>query len=100
MADADRPIRIDGRTDDKVLELSVANSGKPIPPDTLERLFVPFVRGGEVKSNRHGLGLGLYIASEIAKAHGGTLTVSSNDAETRFMLRMPASGPPSAPRQK
>jgi signal transduction histidine kinase len=36
-----------------------------------------------------GLGLGLYIASEIAKVHGGTLTVASSPDETRFTLRMP-----------
>jgi hypothetical protein len=38
---------------------------------------------------REGLGLGLYIASEIAKAHGGTLDAVSNPAETRFTFRMP-----------
>jgi signal transduction histidine kinase len=87
--DADRPIRIEGRTGDNVFELSVANSGKPIPPETLEKLFAPFARGGEVKSNKHGLGLGLYIASEIAKAHGGTLTATSTVEETRFTFKMP-----------
>lgn len=87
--DADRPIRIDGRTDDKVLELSVTNSGKPIPPETLEKLFAPFARGGEVRSNKQGLGLGLYIASEIAKAHGGTLSATSTAEETRFTFTMP-----------
>jgi signal transduction histidine kinase len=87
--DPDQPIRIDGRTDNHVFELSVANSGKPIPPDTLEKLFAPFARGGEVKSNRHGLGLGLYIASEIAKAHGGTLSATSTVEETRFTFTMP-----------
>jgi signal transduction histidine kinase len=87
--DADRPIRIDGRTDDNVLELSVANSGKPIPPDTLDKLFAPFARGGEVRSNKHGLGLGLYIASEIAKAHGGKLSATSTVEETRFTFTMP-----------
>jgi signal transduction histidine kinase len=86
--DPDRPIRIGATSDDKVFELSVANSGKPIPPDTLEKLFAPFARGGEVKSNRHGLGLGLYIASEIAKAHGGTLSATSTPDETRFTFRM------------
>jgi sigma-B regulation protein RsbU (phosphoserine phosphatase) len=35
------------------------------------------------------LGLGLHIASEIARAHGGTITVSSDDKETRFTFVMP-----------
>ena len=39
--------------------------------------------------DRPGLGLGLYISSEIARAHSGTLDVTSTPAETRFTLRMP-----------
>ena len=39
--------------------------------------------------NREGLGLGLYIAHEIARAHGGTLNVTSTQEETRFTFRMP-----------
>jgi phosphoserine phosphatase RsbU/P len=54
----------------------------------MERLFQPFFRG-ELRPSLQGLGLGLYIASEIATAHGGTLTVSSTAAETRFTLRIP-----------
>jgi signal transduction histidine kinase len=84
----DQPIRIDGKTDGGMLELSVANAGPPISPEAIERLFVPFTRG-DVTSNKQGLGLGLYIASEIAKAHGGTLTVTSTAEETRFTFKMP-----------
>jgi signal transduction histidine kinase len=58
-----------------------------IPPDALARLFMPFVRGEH--ASEKGLGLGLYIASEIAKAHGGALTASSSPAETCFTFRMP-----------
>ena len=42
----------------------------------MDKLFEPFFRG-EVRASRQGLGLGLHIASQIAKAHEGTLTVSS-----------------------
>jgi signal transduction histidine kinase len=58
-------------------------------------LFEPFFRG-DVRPSGEGLGLGLYIASEIAKAHGGTLDVTSSGGETRFTFRMPlsASGEP------
>lgn len=75
------------------LELSVSNTGEPIPPAALERLFQPFARG-EIRPGRQGLGLGLYIASEIARAHGGTLTAASTAEETRFTLRMPRQVPP------
>jgi signal transduction histidine kinase len=71
-----------------MLELAVANPGDPIPPATRERLFQPFTRAS-AQPNQQGLGLGLYIASEIARAHAGTLDVTSTPAETRFTLRMP-----------
>jgi signal transduction histidine kinase len=82
------PIRVQAATDENGFELSVSNAGEPIPPRALERLFQPFTRGA-VRPNQQGLGLGLYIASEIAKAHGGTLSVASTPSETRFTLRMP-----------
>jgi sigma-B regulation protein RsbU (phosphoserine phosphatase) len=82
------PIRVRSHTDRKNFELSVSNAGDPIPPATIERLFHPFSRGA-VEANKQGLGLGLYIASEIARAHGGTLAVVSTPAETRFTFRMP-----------
>jgi sigma-B regulation protein RsbU (phosphoserine phosphatase) len=87
---ADTPVRLRAFTDDGVLEISVTNGGKQIPAAALERLFQPFFRG-EVRRSQQGLGLGLYISSEIAKAHGGTLTVQSSEQETRFTFRMPLS---------
>jgi len=45
---------------------------------------------GEGQATSQGLGLGLYIASEIAKAHGGDLSATSTPQETRFTLRIPA----------
>ena len=70
-------------------ELSVANPGGPIPADTMERLFKPFSRRADGRPHS-GLGLGLYIASEVARAHGGAISVSSDERETRFTFRMPA----------
>jgi signal transduction histidine kinase len=68
--------------------MSVVNSGNPIPPDALGRLFQPFYRSSKLHS-KEGLGLGLYIAHEIAKAHGGTLGVQSSNEEIRFTFCMP-----------
>jgi phosphoserine phosphatase RsbU/P len=59
--------------------------------DARKRLFQPFYRG-EAHGPSQGLGLGLYIAAEIAKAHGGTIEVDSSETETRFMFRMPLEG--------
>ena len=67
---------------------SVSNSGKQITEDEIEKLFKPFYRGQD-RSGKNGLGLGLYIASEIARAHKGSLTVSSTPAKTCFEFYMP-----------
>jgi len=82
------PVRLGAVTRDGRLEVWVANAGTPIPPKAMERLFQPFFRG-EVRASQHGLGLGLHIAAEIARAHGGALTATSDGAETRFTLTMP-----------
>jgi signal transduction histidine kinase len=85
---ATMPVRVRARTDAGRFELSVANAGDPIPPAALQRLFQPFQRG-EVRRDQQGLGLGLFIAAEIARAHGGTLDVESSEEETRFSFSMP-----------
>ncbi|MDQ3805439.1 MAG: GAF domain-containing sensor histidine kinase [Acidobacteriota bacterium] len=82
------PVWVRARSDDKGFELSVANRGAPIPPDTVGRLFQPFSRAS-ARPGQQGLGLGLYIASEIARAHEGSLAVASSTEETRFTFRMP-----------
>jgi sigma-B regulation protein RsbU (phosphoserine phosphatase) len=84
----DRPVRLYAAIDGQDLDLWVANSGTPIPEAAMERLFQPFFRG-EARPGQQGLGLGLYIASEIARAHNGVLIVSSSPDETRFTFRMP-----------
>jgi sigma-B regulation protein RsbU (phosphoserine phosphatase) len=85
---AAEPVRIMASAAGGVFVLAVANGGEPIPPAAMERLFQPFFRG-EVRRSDEGLGLGLYIAAEIARAHGGQLGVTSTPAETCFTLRMP-----------
>lgn len=87
--DPKQSVRLHAATADGQLTLWVANAGAPIPPAAMARLFQPFFRG-EVRPSQQGLGLGLHIASEIAKAHGGTLEVRSDAEETRFELRMPS----------
>jgi sigma-B regulation protein RsbU (phosphoserine phosphatase) len=87
----DRTIRVDATAARGVFELSVANGGVPIPEAARKRLFQPFYRG-EAHGPSQGLGLGLYIAGEIAKAHGGTIEVDSSPAETRFTFRMQLEG--------
>jgi signal transduction histidine kinase len=83
-----RPIRIVAKTDDGFFQLSVTNEGAMIPPEQIADLFLPFHQRA-TNAAHNGLGLGLYIASEIAKAHGGTLDVTSDVDRTEFSFRMP-----------
>ena len=93
---SDAPVRVTASSSSNGFELSVANSGEPIPVEAIPRLFRPFTRSTD-GAPKPGLGLGLYITSEIARAHGGTLAVSSTTAETRFTFRLPASATHAAP---
>ena len=69
--------------------LCIRNQGQPIPEKAMERLFQPFSRG-DVKSGQEGLGLGLFISSEIARAHQGTIAVTSDTQETCFIFKFPS----------
>jgi sigma-B regulation protein RsbU (phosphoserine phosphatase) len=85
-----KPVIVHAETRERVFELWVSNAGQPIPQAAMDQLFRPFFRGN-AHASRQGLGLGLYIASQIAKAHEGKLTVSSTSEETRFTFTMPLS---------
>ena len=67
---------------------TVTSHGTPIAPDVLARLFDPFARG-DTGTTRRGLGLGLYIAHQIALAHGATIDVTSDAAATVFTITWP-----------
>lgn len=85
---AGTPIRVEAADRGDSLWLAVTNQGPAIPDEVRPSLFRPFSRGG-TQAGSQGLGLGLYIASEIAKAHGGRLDVTSDEAATTFALTMP-----------
>ena len=74
--------------------MTVHNEGAAIPAALLPTLFDPFSRATQAVSGKHGaaegLGLGLYIASEIVHAHGGTISASSVQGEgTTFAISWP-----------
>lgn len=83
----DHPVEINAKAEAGEFTLSVSNGGKPIQAGALPNLFKPFTRAS-LDQSAGGLGLGLFIASKIAEAHRGTLTVNSDDALTRFTLRI------------
>ena len=87
-----KPVHVHGKSSAELLVISVSNGGKAIPADVQARLFKPFERGnseGHSVGHAEGLGLGLYISCEIARAHGGRLSVTSTDDETVFRFVMP-----------
>ena len=74
--------------DEQVATLTISNKSDVIPPDRMEKLFAPFVRGS---TERGGVGLGLYIVKQVALAHGGEVVGHSDEAGTRFSLSLPRS---------
>jgi signal transduction histidine kinase len=84
--DSGLPIQVSAKTTGGMFVLTVTNSGPPISERAMENLFKPYTRGE--RPSQQGLGLGLYIASQIARAHGGKLTATSN-SETTFVFEMP-----------
>ncbi|KAI3589215.1 sensor histidine kinase [Cupriavidus sp. U2] len=72
--------------------LEVKNTGTPIERSAFDLIFHPLHRGPNQGTNADGsLGLGLYIAREIAKAHGGEIKARSDAAETVFSVTLPRS---------
>lgn len=84
------PIAIASRVEGEVATLSVHNAGTPIPPETRASLFAPMTRGSAAGSRAGSVGLGLYIVREIARAHGGDVSVTSSEADgTTFSTTFP-----------
>lgn len=84
-------VTTDGTAADRVV-LAVSNEGDPIPSDAAESIFDPLMRAaGSAQPRRAGagLGLGLFIARQIAAAHGGTLTVDSDEQLATFTASLP-----------
>lgn len=86
------PIRIAAEDEGDEVVLSVRNGGAAIPASMIPQLFEPFRASG--KDAAEGLGLGLYIVSEIVRAHGGNLSARSAEGEgTTFTIRWPRHAP-------
>ena len=80
-------IRIAARVDGDSALLTIGNTGRAIPPAAQEHIFERFHRG-VVGENVPGHGLGLNLARELARIHGGDLRlVRSEDGWTEFEVR-------------
>ena len=88
--DCTQPVQIavDGCQSNQVT-VSVTNGGAPISPDLIPHLFDPFRGGPRPPGRNQGLGLGLFIAHQLVRAHGGTINVQSQEGATRFCFTLP-----------
>jgi PAS domain S-box-containing protein len=89
------PVTVSLHDEGERVRLEVHNHGEPIPAEILPVIFEPFRRGVKAEDSKpSGLGLGLFIARQIALAHGGTLEVRSARGEgTRFIVSLPRAAP-------
>jgi signal transduction histidine kinase len=91
----DSPVRVARRDAAPDIMIDVINHGPPIDPAALREIFDPLKRAaapGIPRAHPGGLGLGLYIVREIARAHGGDAQVRSSAGETTFTVRLPRAG--------
>jgi signal transduction histidine kinase len=88
---AGAPINVGASHADGVTTITVHNevSDEPIAPAALVTLFEPYHRSWDRDRNGAGLGVGLYIAHEIVRAHRGTIAAESSAAGTTFRIVLP-----------
>jgi sigma-B regulation protein RsbU (phosphoserine phosphatase) len=87
------PVLVRTQSHEQDALVTVHNAGNPIPPELMPKLFDPFRRGTPDTNravNNAGLGLGLFIAQQIIRAHGGTIAVTSTAEDgTTVSIRLP-----------
>jgi signal transduction histidine kinase len=83
-------ITVTCQNDEYYINVSIADTGKGIPPDKLELIFEPFFRCGGKNEKHSGSGLGLTFCKKIMESHKGCIAVSSKEGEgTTFVLTFP-----------
>ena len=79
--------RMGGKTNGDRVEITVSDNGNGIPKNIVDKIFQPFFT---TKPTGEGTGLGLSLAHEIVKAHGGELKVETKEGEgTKFIIVIP-----------
>jgi signal transduction histidine kinase len=89
---ADTAVEVSLSGDAAGVRIEVRNQGAAISESTLAHMFDPLRRGSQHlggDANDGSLGLGLFIAREIAQAHGGRIDATSGEAGTVFLVRLP-----------
>jgi signal transduction histidine kinase len=90
---SDAPVAVSAHDEEDQIVLKVHNKGVPIPQAARHRIFEPLVKADDLQDGQRksrGLGLGLYIAWTIARAHRGLIDVeSSRERGTTFTVCLP-----------
>lgn len=88
---ATTPVVMSASASDGEIVLSVRNQGTAIPEECRALIFEPMLRSTNFDFNRPAgsIGLGLYVAREIANAHGGSIGYLTDDSGTVFTVRLP-----------
>ncbi|MCX5577031.1 sensor histidine kinase [Kaistia terrae] len=85
------PVTVRLSVDEGMVFVNVTDQGSGVPPEYREFIFLKYYRAAGQRAN--GSGLGLYISREIARQHGGALTLVASDASgTTFRLSLPLAG--------
>jgi signal transduction histidine kinase len=88
--EADAPVRVVLTGEEADVGIEVVNSGPTLEQSALDQIFDPLKRGSVQRDDTYnGLGLGLYIVREVARAHGGEVDVRSDKGKTVFAVRLP-----------
>jgi two-component system heavy metal sensor histidine kinase CusS len=86
-------VEVTAETKNGSIELAVVDAGPGVPEPERERIFEPFYRSAQSRATAKGSGLGLGIAREIARAHGGDIAVedrADGSSGARFIARLPS----------
>jgi len=96
---ADFPVTLSLLGEPAFVFIKVRNGGEPIPPGELPKIFDPLIRGSSAEHPKRkrpdSIGMGLYIAREVAKSHNGQIDVNSTAEDgTSFTIRLPRQAAP------
>ena len=98
--ESDAPVRDGGDRRGDGVRIEVEIAGPALDPTVLEQIFDPLKRGPVQRHETYnGLGLGLYIVREVARAHGGDVDVRSDEGKTVFTVRLPRRNEANRPEQ-
>jgi two-component system heavy metal sensor histidine kinase CusS len=88
-------VRIEARSEGDFVHISVLDEGPGVPPEERDRVFDPFFRAASERRRDDGSGLGLAIVREIARVHGGDVSVEQGPAGKGALFRasLPAAPP-------